>query len=132
MAMLQTIEVEIDTSGRVKAIDPIGRLPSGRALLTLLESADEEDRDDSCGGMLDFDNCGEGIYDKAVAIVARERKATTSYIQRRLEIGYNRAARLIERMEEEGVISRANYQCKREVLLPERAKAKKRKPASSK
>ncbi len=53
-------------------------------------------------------------------IVARERKATTSYIQRRLEIGYNRAARLIERMEDEGVISRPNHQGKREVLLPDR------------
>ena len=48
---------------------------------------------------------GDDLYDKALAIVARERKATTSYIQRRLEIGYNRAARLIERMEEDGVIS---------------------------
>ncbi|HEX4078218.1 MAG TPA: DNA translocase FtsK, partial [Rhizomicrobium sp.] len=48
------------------------------------------------------------------------RKATTSYIQRRLEVGYNRAARLIERMEEEGVISKPNHQGKREVLLPDR------------
>ncbi len=62
---------------------------------------------------------GDKLYDQALAIVARERKATTSYIQRRLEIGYNRAARLIERMEEEGVISRPNHQGKREVLLPE-------------
>jgi len=62
---------------------------------------------------------GDKLYDQALQIVARERKATTSYIQRRLEIGYNRAARLIERMEEEGVISRPNHQGKREVLLPE-------------
>jgi DNA segregation ATPase FtsK/SpoIIIE, S-DNA-T family len=62
---------------------------------------------------------GDDLYDKALAIVARERKATTSYIQRRLEIGYNRAARLIERMEDEGVISKPNHQGKREVLLPE-------------
>jgi S-DNA-T family DNA segregation ATPase FtsK/SpoIIIE len=62
---------------------------------------------------------GDRLYDQALAIVARERKATTSYIQRRLEIGYNRAARIIERMEEEGVISRPNHQGKREVLLPE-------------
>jgi S-DNA-T family DNA segregation ATPase FtsK/SpoIIIE len=62
---------------------------------------------------------GDKLYDQALSIVARERKATTSYIQRRLEIGYNRAARLIERMEEEGVISRPNHQGKREVLLPE-------------
>ena len=62
---------------------------------------------------------GDDLYDKALAIVARERKATTSYIQRRLEIGYNRAARLIERMEQEGVISKPNHQGKREVLLPD-------------
>jgi S-DNA-T family DNA segregation ATPase FtsK/SpoIIIE len=62
---------------------------------------------------------GDELYDKALAIVARERKATTSYIQRRLEIGYNRAARLIERMEEENVISRPNHKGVREVLLPD-------------
>ncbi|MBV9572078.1 MAG: cell division protein FtsK, partial [Alphaproteobacteria bacterium] len=64
---------------------------------------------------------GDELYDKALAIVARERKATTSYIQRRLEIGYNRAARLIERMEEENVISRPNHKGVREVLLPDHA-----------
>ena len=65
---------------------------------------------------------GEGsddLFDKAIAIVARERKVSTSYIQRRLQIGYNRAARLIERMEEEGMISKPNHQGKREILLPE-------------
>jgi S-DNA-T family DNA segregation ATPase FtsK/SpoIIIE len=62
---------------------------------------------------------GDDLYDKALAIVARERKATTSYIQRRLQIGYNRAARIIERMEEEDVISKPNHKGLREVLLPE-------------
>ena len=62
---------------------------------------------------------GDDLYDKALAIVARERKATTSYIQRRLQIGYNRAASLIERMEEDGVISKPNHQGMREVLLPD-------------
>jgi S-DNA-T family DNA segregation ATPase FtsK/SpoIIIE len=64
-------------------------------------------------------NSGDELYDKALAIVARDRKATVSYIQRRLEIGYNRSARLIERMEEEGVISKPNHKGLREVLLPE-------------
>ncbi len=59
------------------------------------------------------------LYDKAVAIVARDKKASTSYIQRRLSIGYNRAATIIERMEEEGVISPANHAGKREVLIGE-------------
>ncbi|HEY5238389.1 MAG TPA: DNA translocase FtsK 4TM domain-containing protein [Rhizomicrobium sp.] len=62
---------------------------------------------------------GDDIYDKALAIVARERKATTSYIQRRLQIGYNRAATLIERMEKEGVVSKPNHKGQREVLLPD-------------
>ena len=62
---------------------------------------------------------GDDLYDKALAVVARERRATTSYIQRRLQIGYNRAASLIERMEEDGVISRPNHKGVREVLLPE-------------
>ncbi len=60
---------------------------------------------------------GDDLYDRAVALVARERKASTSFIQRHLQIGYNRAARLIERMEGEGVVSRANHVGKREVLV---------------
>ncbi len=62
---------------------------------------------------------GEGgdLYDQAVAIVLRDKKASTSYVQRRLSIGYNRAARLIERMEDEGVISRPNSKGQREVLV---------------
>ena len=50
-------------------------------------------------------------------IVTRDRKATTSYLQRRLQIGYNRAASLIERMEKEGVIGRPNHAGKREILV---------------
>ena len=79
----------------------------------------DEDGNDPYGTFGSSGESGDDLYDKALAIVARERKATTSYIQRRLEIGYNRAARLIERMEEEGVISRPNHQGKREVLLPD-------------
>jgi len=59
------------------------------------------------------------LYDQAVAIVLRDQKASTSYIQRRCQIGYNRAASLIERMELEGVISAPNSSGKREILLRE-------------
>jgi len=62
---------------------------------------------------------GDGLFDQAVALVARERKASTSFIQRHLQIGYNRAARIIEEMEQQGMISRANHVGKREVLLPQ-------------
>jgi len=56
------------------------------------------------------------LYDQAVAVVTRDRKASTSYIQRRLQIGYNRAASLMERMEREGVVGPANHAGKREIL----------------
>ena len=66
---------------------------------------------------------GEGgddqLYDQAVMIVARDRKCSTSYIQRKLAIGYNKAARIVEQMEEQGVVSSANHVGKREVLVPE-------------
>ncbi len=61
----------------------------------------------------------ERLYDRAVAIVARDRKCSTSYIQRKLQIGYNRAARLVEEMEAQGVVSMANHVGKREVLVGE-------------
>jgi S-DNA-T family DNA segregation ATPase FtsK/SpoIIIE len=61
----------------------------------------------------------DALYDQAVAIVARDRKCSTSYIQRKLGIGYNKAARLVEQMEEEGVVTRANHVGKREILVPE-------------
>lgn len=72
-----------------------------------------------------FDNTGMGadgggdLYSQAVAVVKRDRKASTSYIQRRLQIGYNRAASLMERMENEGIIGQANHAGKREILIPE-------------
>jgi S-DNA-T family DNA segregation ATPase FtsK/SpoIIIE len=63
------------------------------------------------------DGSNDNLYDQAVALVAREQKASTSFIQRHLQIGYNKAATLIERMEKEGVVSPANRVGKREVLV---------------
>jgi S-DNA-T family DNA segregation ATPase FtsK/SpoIIIE len=71
-------------------------------------------------GMADGGEESNDLYDKAVAIVLRDRKASTSYIQRRLGIGYNRAASIIEKMENEGVVGAANHAGKREILVPER------------
>jgi len=62
---------------------------------------------------------GGDLYQQAVAVVKRDRKASTSYIQRRLQIGYNRAATLMERMEKEGIVGQANHAGKREILIPE-------------
>jgi S-DNA-T family DNA segregation ATPase FtsK/SpoIIIE len=59
---------------------------------------------------------GDALYRQAVAVVCRERKASTSFVQRHLQIGYNRAARIVERMEAEGVVSAANHVGRREVL----------------
>lgn len=63
------------------------------------------------------------LYDKAVAIILRDRKVSTSYIQRQLRIGYNRAADLIDLMEKEGVISSPNHAGKREILVPDNRQA---------
>ena len=78
-------------------------------------TAEPEGEGDSLG--LEGGSSGDELYDRAVAIVARDKRASTSYIQRRLQIGYNRAARLIEMMEEQGVVSPPNHQGKREVLV---------------
>ena len=85
-----------------------------------------EMREDDAGAAGGFElggntSSGDALYDKAVAIVLRDRKASISYVQRRLQIGYNRAATLIERMEEEGVVSPANHAGKREILVGEDA-----------
>jgi S-DNA-T family DNA segregation ATPase FtsK/SpoIIIE len=90
---------------------------------TVLDGPDEEKADDidavlglSTGG----NTTGEdALYDSAVQIVIKDRKCSTSYIQRKLAIGYNKAARLVEQMEEEGLVSPANHVGKREILVPE-------------
>jgi S-DNA-T family DNA segregation ATPase FtsK/SpoIIIE len=86
-------------------------------------AGDDEDSEDTPL----FDSTGMGhaeggdLYSQAVAIVRRDRKASTSYIQRRLQIGYNRAATIMERMEEEGIVGQPNHAGKREILIPENA-----------
>jgi S-DNA-T family DNA segregation ATPase FtsK/SpoIIIE len=62
----------------------------------------------------------DALYDTAVQIVIKDRKCSTSYIQRKLAIGYNKAARLVEQMEDSGLVSAANHVGKREILVPER------------
>lgn len=76
-----------------------------------------EDGTDMLGLFNEGKDAGDELYDRAVAIVAADGKASTSYVQRKLQIGYNRAARIIERMEDEGVVSQASHAGKREVLV---------------
>jgi DNA segregation ATPase FtsK/SpoIIIE, S-DNA-T family len=89
--------------------------------LEAVTAADDEDED----GDAVFDATGMGqpeggdLYQQAVQVVMRDHKASTSYIQRRLQIGYNRAASLMERMEKEGVVGQANHAGKREILVGE-------------
>ena len=85
-----------------------------------LEEVTEPSDDDGAAMLPGLGAAGEGekgLYDQAVAVVAREGKASTSFIQRHLNIGYNRAAKLIEQMEKEGVVGPANHVGKREVLV---------------
>ncbi|HLX16902.1 MAG TPA: DNA translocase FtsK 4TM domain-containing protein [Bradyrhizobium sp.] len=88
-----------------------------------LEAVTAEEPTDEDGAV--FDSTGMGgdgggdLFAQAVAIVKRDRKASTSYIQRRLQIGYNRAASLMERMELEGIVGQANHAGKREILVEE-------------
>ncbi|PSL21301.1 DNA translocase FtsK [Shimia abyssi] len=89
----------------------------------VVEGPDEEKADNidavlglNTGGNTDGE---DALYDTAVAIVIKDRKCSTSYIQRKLAIGYNKAARLVEQMEEQGLVSPANHVGKREILVPE-------------
>ena len=80
------------------------------------------DKDSAIDQVLGLSNGSDGEdaeYDQAVAILLKDRKCSTSYIQRKMAIGYNKAARLVERMEEEGLVSQANHVGKRIVLVPE-------------
>ena len=87
----------------------------------VVEGPDEEKSSDidavlGLGGNTDGE---DALYDTAVQIVIKDRKCSTSYIQRKLAIGYNKAARLVEQMEEQGLVSAANHVGKREILIPE-------------
>ena len=102
--------------GEVEDVAKFLRAQGQPQYLEEITAAPADDDEDGDGG----GSSGEGepgdLYDQAVAVVTRDRKASTSYVQRRLQIGYNRAASLIERMEKEGVVGPANHAGKREVF----------------
>ncbi|MEO9630288.1 MAG: DNA translocase FtsK, partial [Sulfitobacter sp.] len=84
-------------------------------------SEDKESNIDAVLGLGGNTDGEDALYDTAVQVVIKDRKCSTSYIQRKLAIGYNKAARLVEQMEEEGLVSPANHVGKREILVPEQA-----------
>jgi S-DNA-T family DNA segregation ATPase FtsK/SpoIIIE len=103
------------SDGEVEAVAKFLRAQGEPQYLEEVTAAPEEGDDaDGFGG--EGGGSGDDLYDQAVAVVTRDRKASTSYIQRRLQIGYNRAASLMEKMEREGVVSAANHAGKRDIL----------------
>ena len=100
--------------------------------VTVDEDTDEEEAEDSAV----FDKSdmaaedGNDLYDKAVKVILRDKKCSTSYIQRRLGIGYNKAASLVERMEKEGLVGAANHVGKREIIGNSHANDHDRGPSS--
>ena len=104
------------SDGEVEAVARFLREQGQPSYLEEVTASPDEDAEDG-----DLSLGGEGggandLYDQAVAVVTRDGKASTSYIQRRLQVGYNRAASLMERMEQEGVVGPANHAGKREIL----------------
>jgi S-DNA-T family DNA segregation ATPase FtsK/SpoIIIE len=82
-----------------------------------IDNITEEDTEVLLGAFKTEENKGDALYQQALELVKREQKASTSFIQRHLRIGYNTAARIIEQMESEGIVSQANHVGKREVLI---------------
>ncbi|AZO40073.1 DNA translocase FtsK [Mesorhizobium sp. M7D.F.Ca.US.005.01.1.1] len=96
-------------------------------LETVIADEDEEEIEDDQGAVFDKGSVAaedsDAIYDEAVKVVVRDKKCSTSYIQRRLGIGYNRAASLVERMEKEGLVGTPNHVGKREIIMGRRQQA---------
>jgi len=101
------------SDGEVETVAKFLRDQGQPSYLDEVTASAEEEEEDGDG---DGEGGGDDLYDRAVAVVTRDRKASTSYIQRRLQVGYNRAASLMERMEREGVVGAANHAGKREIL----------------
>uniref|UniRef100_UPI003B3A77FE FtsK/SpoIIIE domain-containing protein n=1 Tax=Bosea sp. (in: a-proteobacteria) TaxID=1871050 RepID=UPI003B3A77FE len=106
-AEVEKVVAHLKTQGRPQYLDAV-------------TSEEEEGADGEDGAVFDqgsFGESGGDLYDQAVQVVLRDKKASTSYIQRRLQIGYNRAASIMERMENEGIVGPANHAGKREILV---------------
>ena len=102
---VEKIVAHLKTQGQPQYLDAI----------TVEDAEAEEDGELAAPGSMDAEEGGD-LYDRAVNIVLRDKKCSTSYIQRRLSVGYNKAASLVEQLEREGVVSAANHPGKREIL----------------
>jgi S-DNA-T family DNA segregation ATPase FtsK/SpoIIIE len=102
---VEKIVAHLKTQGQPQYLDSI-----------TAEDESGEEFEGAAPGSMDAEEGGD-LYDRAVAIVLRDKKCSTSYIQRRLSIGYNKAASLVEQMEQQGVVSPANHAGKREILV---------------
>ena len=105
---VEKVVAHLKTQGQPDYLDSITEDVDGGA-------GDEAGGSAAPGGM-DAEEGGD-LFDRAVAIVLRDKKCSTSYIQRRLSVGYNKAASLVERMEREGIVAGANHAGKREILV---------------
>ncbi|MGB6175547.1 MAG: DNA translocase FtsK, partial [Methylocella sp.] len=103
---VERIVAHLKTQGQPEYLDAITEDADG----------DGEDGDEPAPGSMDAEEAGD-LYDRAVNIVLRDKKCSTSYIQRRLSVGYNKAASLVERMEQEGVVGAPNHSGKRAILV---------------
>ncbi len=104
---VETVVAHLKTQGHPDYLDAI----------TQDVDAESDPTEDAAAALDGGDAEGGDLYDRAVAIVLRDKKCSTSYIQRRLQVGYNKAASLVERMEREGVVAPANHAGKREILV---------------
>jgi S-DNA-T family DNA segregation ATPase FtsK/SpoIIIE len=98
-------------------VESVVRFLKSQGAPAYIDAITDEENGGDFGSFEEPEKTGDELYDRAVAVVAREGKASTSFIQRHLQIGYNRAARIIETMEKEGVVSQANHVGKRDVLV---------------
>lgn len=110
-------EVEVITNDLKQnpPAEPVGVLQNFNTITQAEDACTDFDNDDLWE---QSNNEHDPLYDKAVAIVSHDRKCSTSYIQRKLNIGYNKAARLVEQMENNGLITAANHVGKRDILIP--------------
>ena len=106
------------SDGEVEAIVKHLKIQGAPDYVDAVTEEADEDYDDAPLAGNEGGSSGDSLYDQAVAVVLRDKKVSTSYVQRRLQIGYNKAASLIERMEKEGVISGTNAAGKRDILVP--------------